>query len=361
MVTRLCRHAIMLICTLFLGMQSVGGHSVTQTADASPDDVALVEHSSDVFFGMVDIVTAGAAAPGSIEYTILTTQILKGDLAVPSLIVMRQEAGEAGNSDGVGYLDPMAEYLFFTRYDPVLLRYVVTAPVAGTMLVTSPEQRAALVAIWTSIVAQTACLVTDVLTLDGVIYARRDWNDKTRYIARDRVGATIATVAARDTAATGCRADLADRSASMIPAGTKIQALKGYVPAFRVAIRLRDGHRYLYEAIWSETARTGADLLDISGRATSLEIACGKTAECTGERRTISDRSQIERVVALLLDAPANPGWVEWRGYPTQRARLSFTLDDGSTVTVRINGQTGMTQSGIRVPVDELIALVVEQ
>jgi hypothetical protein len=316
----------------------------------------LVEHSSDVFFGTVDIVTAGAGDLNATEYTILTTEVLKGGLTMPSLIVIRDE--------GPSSLIPKTEYLFFTYYDPALLRYVVTDPDSGVVPITSPDQRAELTAHWSDLIDQTACGYTDVLTLDGVVYARRDWNDDKRYLEREWVGPTIATVERQDTAATGCRADLADRSASVIPTGTKIQELKGYAPAFRVALRMPDRHRYLYEAIWSKNAQTGADLLYIRGRVTSItwgdDSDCPEHAICDVAAIETADPDVIARVVDIVLKAPAVATPMS---YPTAPApdpitgiSLTFNLADGSTVHLPFNESDGASLSGIRIHFDELRA-----
>lgn len=350
------RRAVSMMCFLLVA-SLVGMQPETRAAKATPEEIHLVEHSGDIFTGTIDIVTAtdGVVA----EYTVLTTEVLKGDVTVPSILVVRQQAGDSALGESNSPLVPGAEYLFFTYFDPALLRYVVAEPIAGTVLITSPEQRAALLAYWAGIIGQTACPVTDVLKLDGVVYARRDWNEETRYVARKRVGAAIATITVRDTTATGCRTDLADRSASVIPAGTKIQELKGYAYTFRVAVRLRDGNRTLYEAIWSEKATTGADLLDIRDRVTGLEaerrVECDVSAGCAADVRAISRRAAIDRVTELVLDAPVDRDRANWRTTPSNWVRLTFTLDDASTVTLWIDRESGWSQRGIRAPVDEIV------
>jgi hypothetical protein len=343
----ICRVALLLcLASGYIPSGDQVGASENNGADRS-----LVEHSSDVFFGTVDIVTRGAGDPSAAEYTVLTTEVLKGDLTVPSLIVIRQE--------GKGSLIPKAEYLFATYYDPALLRYVITEPDAGIMPITSLEQRADLAAHWSNLIEQTACGYTDVLTLDGVVYARRDWNDDKRYLERDWVGPAIATVERQDTAATGCRTDLVDRSASVIPAGTKIQELKGYAPAFRVAVRMPDRHRYLYEAIWSEKAKTGADLLDIRDRVASITWAdstdCPENAVCDVAAFPTDDPDVIARVVDLVLDAPVGSVTFRIDGDWSRGISLLFGLKDASTAYIYFPA-TGSSQSGTQVPLEELRA-----
>jgi hypothetical protein len=320
-------------------------------AETAHTDLRLVEHSSDVFFGTVDIATRGTGDPTATEFTILTTEVLKGDLSVPSLIVVRQE--------GDATLVPKAEYLFFTYYDPALLRYVITDPGTGIVPITSPDQRSDLATHWSGLIEQTACGYTDVLKLDGVVYARRDWNEDKHYLERDWVGPTIATVERQDTAATSCRIDLVDRTASVIPAGTKIQELKGYAPAFRVAVRMPDRHRYLYEAIWSEKAKSGADLLDIRGRVASITWAdstdCPENAVCDVAAFPTDDPDVIARVVDLVLDAPVGSVTFRIDGDWSRGISLLFGLKDASTAYIYFPA-SGSSQSGIKVPLEELQA-----
>ena len=195
--------------------------------------------------------------------------------------------------------------------------------------------------------------------LDGVVYARRDWNDDKRYLERDWVGPTIATIERQDTAATGCRTDLVNRTASVIPAGTKIQELKGYAPAFRVAVRMPDRHRYLYEAVWSETAKTGQDLLDIRGRVESITWAdstdCPENAVCDVAAIPTDDPDVIARVVDLVLDAPVGPVTLRVDGDWSRGISLLFGLKDGSNAYIYFPA-SGSSQSGIKVPFEELQA-----
>ena len=372
MLFRSRRHAMLLTCLLLLSASFAIGQPVARAAETNPDDISLVERSSDIFIGAIDIVTAttelvidgdGESGPGlATEYTVLVSDVLKGKLAPPSIIVVRQDGGvsgdRAGFHEGDGPLIPGNAYLFFARYVGVPA-YQITDPGAGNVPITSPEQRAALVAYWSGIIEQTACPVTDVLKLDGVVYARREWNDDRRFLERAWVGPGIATIQERDATATGCRVDLADRSASVIPVGTKIHALKRYAPSFRVAVRLPDGRRYLYEAIRSEKAQTGADLLDIRDRVTGLEaerwFECDDTADCVSDVRSVRDPVQINHVMDWVLDARVDVDRANWRRIPPNWVRLTFTLDDSSTVTLWVDRESGWSQSGIRVPGEEIV------
>ena len=335
-------------------------------AEGEQADQSLAEHSGEIFFGTIDIVTTvlpittGAGSAMTTEYTVLVSDVLKGNLRPQTMVVVRQNGGNGDFVDGDGPLAPGAEYLFFTYYDPALLRYVIAEPAIGNIVIMSPEQRDELTTHWSAVVEQTTCGYTDVLKLDGVVYARRDWNDDKRYLEREWVGPTIATVDRQDTTATSCRTDLTDRTASRIPTGTKIQSVDGYAPTFRVAVRMPDRHRYLYEAIRSAKAKTGADLLDIKDRVASIDFelgtACDDDQMCDAPTGTISSRATVTKVVTMLLESPVEFDAGLMRNLPSEWVKLTLTLDDASTVTIWINRETGESQCGIRVPVDDLLA-----
>jgi hypothetical protein len=366
---RFCPFVLVVVAVISLGAAPNGSSAHAKQGATSRDEIELVEHSSEIFIGTIDIVTAvnsdeGGNGPDlNTEYTVLVSDVLKGRLKPQSIIVIRQDGGVIADRssfhDGDGPLIPGSEYLFFARFVPGLAAYPISEPIVGNLPITSSDQRSALIGHWSRLVEQTTCPYTDVLKLNGVVYARRDWNEDKRYLEREWVGPTVATVEVQETTATGCRVEMVDRSASVIPAGTKVQELQGYETAFRVAVRMPDRHRYLYEAIWSENARTGADLLDIRDRATGLEVErwleCDDAADCVSDVHTVSDPVRIDRVTDWVLDAPADPDGVEWRQIPSNWLRLTFTLDDASTLTLWIDRESGRSQSGIRLPVDELV------
>jgi hypothetical protein len=353
---------------LCLASDMAWGSAPVRGAEGEQADRSLVEHSGEIFFGTIDIVTAIFPVQSDVgpamntEYTVLVSDVLKGNLRPQTMVVVRQDGGDADFVDGDGPLTPGAEYLFFARYDPALLRYVIVEPAIGNVLITSPEQRDELSTYWSDVVQQTTCLYTDVLTVDGVVYARRDWNEDKRYLDREQVGPTIATVAVQDTSATGCRTDLADGTASNVPAGTKIQSVDGYAPTFRVAVRMPDRHRYLYEAIWNENAKIGADLLDISGRVRRIVFKqwsdCKDIGYCDHDLWSTIDYKRITRVVETLMESPVRPQSSDWRRPPPSWMELTFALTDGSTVNMVIDLDTGYSQSGIRIPVEQVTTIL---
>jgi hypothetical protein len=334
---------LVLAVGLFAGVWIVATGPVALAQD-SAGEAELIERSSDVFRGRIDIQTRTAGSVSA--YTVLVDEVLKGDLKPQSIVVVQFENANA--------LVPGAEYLFLTRYEPELLRYVAIEAFA----IEHVDQRNALVQHWTELAQETSCAYTDVLVLDGAVYARRDWNDDKRYLEREWVGPSFAAVSVQDTSATGCRDDLADGTASEIPAGTKVHELDGYATTFRVAVRLPDRHRYLYEVIWSNGARVGADLLNLQDRVKQIAwtdtVNCREMGVCTAAAVAVVDPQIIRTVVGLVLNANVGRPSLESTSDFEEHFMLTFELDDGSTVTLSVDAEAGVTRSGIRVPVQEI-------
>ncbi len=120
-------------------------------------------------------------------------------------------------------------------------------------------------------------------------------------------------------------------------------------------MRLPDKHRWLYEAVWSESANTGEDLLDIKDRV--VEVAAGRSSFCNENgcvdyELGFSDNPvRIEGIVALTLRAPVEPvdGGVMFLE-EDETGYIYFVLDDGSTTGVHFDITTGVTTNGIQLP-----------
>jgi hypothetical protein len=155
-------------------------------------------------------------------------------------------------------------------------------------------------------------------------------------------------------------------TATSAPAGTAIQRLKGYEPTFRVALRLPDGHRYLYEAVRNDEASTGADLLDIRGRIQSINAErwseCddiqGVASICDIDERATSTDDVIDTVVDLVLTAQVEPEQIDLYDRIGKYLRIELELDDGSTVSITASLLTGLTASGLRLPIDGIILML---
>ena len=365
---------VLLIGSISLAILASPGAAAVQSTDIAKADLDLVEHSGEIFIGRIDIVTyvANAKSPGDgpdcvTGYTVLISETFKGKLQPQSIIVVEQ-AGCVTESvwsfaGADGPMAPGEDYLLFVRFVPGQAAYQITEPVAGNIQITSPEQRTEFITYWSNAVDVTWCPHTDVLKLGNVLYARRDWNEDKRYLEREWVGPTVARVESQDTTATGCRVDLTDRTSSTIPVGAKIQELKGYATTFRVAVRMPDKHRYLYEAIWSENAKTGADLLDIRGRVVEIEYArnsfCNDRGCVDYATSRTGNADRVRRMTEQILGAPIANDWAGLtRHKEDETGHIRFVLDDGSTAALTFQIESGQTTNGIQLPTSLLTDLM---
>lgn len=106
--------------------------------------------------------------------------------------------------------------------------------------------------------------------------------------------------------------------ASYLPKGTKLFAIKGYDPEFRL---LADGK--VYEASESETAETIGDFLDIEGKVQRVILQSEQDLSFVG---AFSDEHAKEFVEELLL-TPYEPNYEERKG---KRVFFGIELLDGT-------------------------------
>jgi hypothetical protein len=291
----------------------------------------------------VDIRTGADRNPDVGQYTVLTELVLKGDLAVPAIVVVQLP-------DPAIVLDIGESYLFLTRFDPVALRYVIDDPSTG--IVSSDVD----IAVWREAVAVTGCSYDDVLMWDGTIYARQQWNDEKRFVPREYVGKSVGSVETLNWAATACSTWIADGMASRVPEGTAIHRMKAYDPRFRVVVRLEDGHRYLYQAVYRETATVGSDLLDLASKLESVMLVppCDDVADCDDGGSTIRDSGDLDAFVAVLQGARVMPDkswliWVDREEHPSTYV-IDMTFRDGSRSRISVDYQDGSTECGLQIP-----------
>lgn len=153
-----------------------------------------------------------------------------------------------------------------------------------------------------------------------------------------------------DVAAPGidpCHAEL-DGAAALIPAGTPIYALRGYRPSFRVVVELATGERLLLEAQQNAKATTGADMLDIAGKVTTVEIGGIPWLEPYVEpppAATVTDAATIRELEALVEAAPVGLVWID----VMPAMNLTFVLQDGSRVRRAFQRGEGLAYN-IKVP-----------
>jgi len=97
-----------------------------------------------------------------------------------------------------------------------------------------------------------------------------------------------------------------------------------------------------------------ADLLDIEGKVTLITVSTG-----TIHPTTISDPEQIQRIVTLFSEAPADQK-IRSRPSLADRYVIEFHMADGLNVTSTYWPVLGRTALGIYPP-DELATIIEEQ
>jgi len=93
---------------------------------------------------------------------------------------------------------------------------------------------------------------------------------------------------------------LVDGDAGQLPAGTKLFALTGVSPHFRLAA-YKAGRLTIYEAVDNPAATRGSDLLDLSG-VESIGVS-GPDHNLLGD---IQEPSQVAQAVEMVLQAPVD-------------------------------------------------------
>ena len=89
-----------------------------------------------------------------------------------------------------------------------------------------------------------------------------------------------------------------DGEAAFLDAGTAIYSLTDYRASFRIGVKSASGIA-IYEADTNPTAKTGADLLDLSGKVDHMTVADSNGRELTA----IRDPAVVAHLVGLILQA----------------------------------------------------------
>jgi len=98
---------------------------------------------------------------------------------------------------------------------------------------------------------------------------------------------------------------LQDGDASTLPVGTPVYRIHGYAPTFRLIAHLQgspEKRLLFYQVTKNPQAHVGADLLDIDGKVTSLDIYSGTDA--TKKLATLTDtpnQARLSELVSLVL------------------------------------------------------------
>ncbi|HET8912571.1 MAG TPA: hypothetical protein VFN23_13950 [Ktedonobacteraceae bacterium] len=131
-----------------------------------------------------------------------------------------------------------------------------------------------------------------------------------------------------------------DGDAAFLDAGTKLYAVKGYKPTFRLAAQVNNAIT-LYEADTNPHARKGSDLLDIGGKVRSIGIVSDQDG--VTELAAIKDPKQVATLVNFVMQAPIGQSLMLGK----LRYFIVFHLADGTVVTRAYWLDTGELQRGI--------------
>ena len=132
-----------------------------------------------------------------------------------------------------------------------------------------------------------------------------------------------------------------DGDATFLNPGTQVYIVKGYAPEFRLAT-IEGGRPTLYEADANPSAKIGADLLDIRGKVTAIDIL--NDDDQMTVLATIDEEPTIRRFVDVVLDAPVNQ---QNRDHDDPRYFLGFLLADGTSVVRAFWLESGELSRGI--------------
>jgi hypothetical protein len=191
--------------------------------------------------------------------------------------------------------------------------------------------------------------VLDFVTFDGIDYLR--WADEPgRPLTRADLGAEFATVeCAMTDDRRGCPFGM-DAAAAFMPAGTKMFAVRGYRTDFRLAAVVND-RVFLYQAWRNRRAKLGAELYDVAGRVSTIQVQRGhRTAAAPEPPVPITSADDVEALVQMLLRATVRPPRPHAFGEP--RYWLTLWLADGTTLERTYYAETGEVMDGVVVPVE---------
>jgi hypothetical protein len=121
-------------------------------------------------------------------------------------------------------------------------------------------------------------------------------------------------------------------SSSVLPAGTPLYSLVGYISTFRLAAE-RDGELVLFEAACNGNAKVGGDLLDLTDKVARISVHSGESG--FPEVASIDDPAEVARLVELVVTGPVDPELRLYRGQmPTPtRTWLAFHFLDGTATS----------------------------
>ncbi|HEY3369089.1 MAG TPA: hypothetical protein VGK74_28870 [Symbiobacteriaceae bacterium] len=200
------------------------------------------------------------------------------------------------------------------------------------------------VALWTLSRPRSMIDWMDFVRLDGITYVANHL-DQGRPLTLADLGPHYGTVRFRvSDNVSDPEYRVKDGDAAFLAPGTKLHAVNGYNPRFRLAANWGD-QVTLYEAGTNPKAKTGADLLDLADKVTRISIGSPEDGHLLA---AVTDAGQVQNLVATVLSTPVFP--------PGQRGGsatsgvdlcfLTFHFMDGTASTRAYWYDTGVLQAG---------------
>jgi hypothetical protein len=191
--------------------------------------------------------------------------------------------------------------------------------------------------------------VLDFVTFDGVEYVR--WTQEPgRELTRDDLAGEFAVVSCGIAAEPASCPYGDDASAGLMPAGTRMFAVRGYKTEFRLAAVSKE-QILLYQAWRSGRAKVGADLYDIAGKIRAIDVRRGEpTPGAPGKAVMITTRADVDALGEMILRAPIRKAGA--RSVSAPRYWLTFWLTDGTTLGRAYFPGTGDLTGGVALPAE---------
>lgn len=141
----------------------------------------------------------------------------------------------------------------------------------------------------------------------------------------------------------GCSPPAKGNYSTRFDVGTKLYALKGYLPSFRLAVKQAQTI-LLLEAQRNPNAKRGGELLDLDNKVQSIVVY--KQGAPTAPIATIENAKKVAALLALLDQAPIREG----SNVGDTLDVLEFHLSDGTYSYLQYDPKTGWTDKDILLP-----------
>ncbi len=145
-------------------------------------------------------------------------------------------------------------------------------------------------------------------------------------ISSGDLGPEVATVASDLSKSGNPNHVVVDGDSGQVPTGTKIYAVRGFRPEFRLAAH-NNGQLSLYDLADYPAASKGSDLIEIDAAQVAAIAISAADHQPRTARGIVEDATQVAQLVAMMRNAPVAVQPVKAVG--DRRYCLTFQLRDG--------------------------------